>query len=62
MITWKEFKNRNKGVPMHLELTDIICPRCKGDTPLYRRTDVVLASYPPKYGYICLKCDWYGCE
>lgn len=60
MKTWEEFKNRNRGVPSHLEPTDIVCPRCGGDTPLYRRTDIEVATYPPQNYYECLKCGWHG--
>lgn len=40
------------------ELTEIECPKC--GFPLWRRTDVVLTTYPPKFRYECSECDWSG--
>lgn len=47
VLYWTEMANR--------ELTDIECPEC--GKKIYRRTDVVLTSYPPQYNYEC-DCGW----
>lgn len=60
MRTWAEFTGRQNEIPDHMERTDVECPRCGGGTPLYCRTDIVLATYPPEFRYECLKCGWYG--
>ena len=43
------FSNRKK--------TDIECPKC-GEL-IYKRTDIVLTSYPAQYRYEC-DCGWVG--
>lgn len=56
-MKWEEFINsQNPWVVQGLQKTDIECPKC-GEN-IYRRTDIVLSSYPPKYEYKCLKCGW----
>lgn len=59
MISWNEYKNITP--PEHIftgrELTDVACPKC--GKPLYRRTDIVLTSYPAQYQYEC-ECGWVG--
>lgn len=37
---------------------NIECPKC--GAKLFRRNDMVLTSYPPKYQYECDKCNWVG--
>lgn len=37
--------------------TDIECPRCGGK--IYKRTDIVLDTYPQQYCYEC-DCGWTG--
>ena len=37
---------------------NIKCPKCEQN--LYKRVDVVLTSYPPKYRYECKTCGWSG--
>lgn len=37
---------------------DVACPYCRA--PLYKRTDIVLTSYPPQYQYQCKECGWTG--
>lgn len=39
------------------EKTDIDCPKC--GKKMYKRTDIVLTSYPPTYQYEC-ECGWVG--
>ena len=34
---------------------DVACKNC--GAPLYLNEAVILASYPPKYQYKCMKCD-----
>lgn len=42
----------------HREKTNIQCPKC--GAYIWRRTDVVLTSYPPKFRYECDNCKWIG--
>ena len=60
MTTWDDF--RNQELPEFLftnkEKTDIACPKC--GEPIYRRTDIVLTSYPAQYQYECDNCNWVG--
>lgn len=49
-LTFKYNTNREK--------TDVECPKC--GSPLWRRTDIVLASYPPQHKYECDACGWKG--
>lgn len=59
-MEWEEYKNKKKKIMSNynynLEETTIKCPKC-GEF-IYRDVSVVLASYPPQYKYICIKCDW----
>ena len=56
-ITWEMFIQGIKNLEDNkYELTNIECPKCQ--EKLYRRTDVVFTSYPPKYKYVCKKCGW----
>lgn len=59
-MKWEEFVGSidNRWMALGLVKTDIECPEC--GKPLYKRTDIVLSSYPPKYEYKCLSCDWSG--
>lgn len=43
------FENRIK--------TNVECPKC--GKLLWKRTDIVLTSYPPQYQYEC-DCGWWG--
>ena len=47
---WIHYENREK--------TDIECPEC--GALLWRRTDIVLTTYPPKSQYECDACGWIG--
>ena len=37
---------------------NIECPEC--GAKLFRRNDIILTTYPPKYQYECDKCNWIG--
>jgi len=57
--SWDEFV---KTVPSELVFqnrirTDICCPKCGKN--IYKRTDIVLTSYPAQYQYEC-ECGWVG--
>lgn len=60
MITWEEhqFKMPPHEVFTNKIKTNIQCPKC--GEPLYKRTDIVLTSYPAQYQYECEKCNWVG--
>ena len=57
-MKWDEIKNQ---MPEELftnrEKTDIECPNC--GKFIYRRTDIVLTTYPAQYQYEC-DCGWTG--
>ena len=58
-MTWDEYQN--KGLYreyINREKTQIECPQC--GALLWRRTDVVLTTYPPQYRYECDACNWRG--
>ena len=55
-MKWSEFLKIKKDIPTGYQQTDIECPKC-GELVL-KRTDVVLACYPPKHEYRCHKCGW----
>ena len=58
-MTWEEHNERMPEVINNSirEITDIECPKC--GKLLWKRTDVVLTTYPPKYRYEC-ECGWSG--
>lgn len=60
-MTWDEFiEKTNNAISITVinkEITDIECPKCK--RKLYRRTDIVLTTYPPRHQYEC-ECGWIG--
>lgn len=61
MKTWKEYINEDIIYGMYgerYEPVEVECPKCKNR--LYKRTDIVLTSYPPKHEYKCINCGWYG--
>lgn len=41
----------------NLQKTDIDCPIC--GKKIFKRTDIVLTSYPAQYQYEC-ECGWVG--
>lgn len=60
-MTWEEAqKTREKELAEtdcgNREQTDIECPKC--GKMIWRRTDIVLTSYPPKSIYECISCGW----
>lgn len=62
-IEWKQFMqgiaNLNKdSIVNHKEVTNIKCPKC--GALLFKITDKVFTSYPPKYQYVCDNCNWNG--
>lgn len=61
-MKWEEYIESKESIsipyPYGLEKTDIECPKC--GEPLYKNTRHVLACYPPKYGFECIECGWYG--
>lgn len=59
-MKWEEYQN---SIPAYeyfsdREKTDIECPNC--GAPVWRRTDIILTSYPPKLQYECDYCGWVG--
>lgn len=50
-----QFNNNNLNSK---EITNILCPKC--GEKLYKLTNLVYTSYPPKYRYVCEKCNWEG--
>ena len=60
-MTWEEFEKINQKEyytdESKRKITDIECPKC--GKKIYMRTDIILASYPPKCQYEC-DCGWVG--
>lgn len=60
-MTWEEYQKVVTGTASltfeNREATDIECPECR--RKIWRRTDIVLSSIPPKYVYECV-CGWSG--
>ena len=62
-MTWEEFNNVMPLLEIHNTdriQTTIECPRCGKE--LYKRTDIILPSFPVKYQYEC-DCGYvnYSC-
>jgi len=60
MKTWEEYITEDI-YGEHGEVytkVDVACPYC--GEPLYKRTDTILAIYPPQYQYKCKECGWSG--
>ena len=62
-MTWEEAQKQHEAELLEIdcgnrERTDIECPTC-GEL-IWRRTDIVLTSYPPKSFYECTNCGWKG--
>lgn len=57
LTPWKEFVEEKKRIPRDSESTQIACPEC--GKRIYRRTNLVLTTYPPMHLYFC-KCGWKG--
>lgn len=60
MKTWNEYLEEDTygTYGERYEPVEVECPNCKNR--LYKRTDIVLTSYPPQYQYQCLACGWTG--
>ena len=58
-IEWDEF-NPDITIQGNLVPTNIKCPKC-GEL-VFKRTDIVLTSYPPKSIYTCKHCGWSDCK
>lgn len=60
MIEWKDFIEGQAPVRINVNhvVTNIKCPVC-GEA-LLKDISVVLTSNPPKYQYMCKKCNWHG--
>ena len=58
-MDWNDFKKYfpPQEIFERREKTDINCPEC--GKQIYRRTDIVLTSYPAQYQYEC-DCGWIG--
>ncbi len=58
-MKWEEFIKTplDQELFSHKILTNIECPKC--GKKLWKRTDIVLTSYPPQYQYEC-DCGWQG--
>lgn len=58
-MKWEEHQNKTlpDEICTHRQKTGIECPKC--GKMIWKRTDVVLTSYPPKYQYEC-ECGWIG--
>lgn len=55
-MKWDEFQKYFPDIS-NKELTEIECPKC--GKHIWRRTDIVLTTYPPQYVYEC-ECGWSG--
>lgn len=58
-MKWDEIKDQYPAETLNTRLkkTDIDCPEC--GKKIFKRTDIVLTSYPPQYQYEC-ECGWVG--
>lgn len=54
---WEDFKENVLTDEWNKERTNIECPEC--GKKIWRRTDIVLTTYPPEYRYEC-ECGWSG--
>lgn len=56
-MKWSEIENYIPETSSNREKTDIECLKC--GKYIYRRTDIILTSYPPQYRYE-YDCGWVG--
>ena len=58
-MKWDEVKNQypETSAYTNLQKTDIDCPKC--GEKIFKRTDIVLTTWPAMYQYEC-KCGWVG--
>ena len=60
-MTWDEFtKKQTERITVYGEfaVTNITCPDC-GEL-IYRDMSVIMPTSPPRFRYICGKCEWEG--
>lgn len=60
-INWEDFMNGIAELNTNNnfeEPTNIKCPKC-GEL-IFKITNQVYTTYPPKYRYICKECGWIG--
>lgn len=57
-MDWNEYQKLMSQLNSEIKV-DVKCPEC-GKYTIFKKTDIVLTSYPPKYYYICKNCDWIG--
>lgn len=57
-MKWDEYQDHNWILCDNREQTNIECPEC--GALIWRKTDIVLTSYPPKFQYECDACGWTG--
>ena len=57
-MKWEDYQNNEWKLYQNREKTQIECPKC--GALLWRRTDIVLTTYPPKSQYECDTCGWIG--
>ncbi len=57
-MKWEEYQSQEWKLYQDREKTIIECPKC--GALLWRKTDVVLTTYPPQFRYECGCCGWSG--
>ena len=60
-MKWEDYQNYqvyDLKLHQNREITEIECPKC--GALLWRRTDIVLTTYPPQFQYECDACGWMG--
>ena len=57
-MTWDTFNSIEELRPAPYTPIDVECPKCGKN--IWRNNQIVLASIPPKYEYVCLECGWIG--
>lgn len=58
LIPWHDWVKSENIYYVNAEATQLACPKC--GKRIYRKTDLILACYPPKHKYFCGSCDWVG--
>lgn len=59
-MKWEDYKRMEEEkseYPNYIK-THVECPKC--GMYIYKRTDIVLTSYPAQYQYECKLCGWVG--
>lgn len=57
-MKWEEYNPYPSGFGIKRMETEIECPEC--GNKLYKRTDIILTTVPPKYQYECRHCGYIG--